>query len=837
MNSKPASALVIGAGISGIRSALDLAEMDYHVFLIDKAPHLCGTLSQLDYQFPNDHCGMCKMLPTVDRDASSQFCLRKGLFHKNIDILFNTEMTALEGEPGDFRATLLSSPSFLDADRCIGCGRCSAVCPVEVPDSFNAGLTMRKAVYLPVPHNIPNRFLIDTASCTRCGECQKACPTGAIDLRLESRREFRILVVDDELVVRDSIKEWLVDEGFSVDMAQSGEEAVDLLSNNEYGLMLLDVKMPGMDGVEVLRVAKQLKESLPIVMMTAYATVETAVEAMKTGAEDYLLKPSDINTLILKVVQQYESTIKSNERQVEVGAVIMAAGSAYSDPASSSNNYAYKAFPNVVTSLQFERLISGTGPNAGKLLRPGDGKPVEKIAWLQCVGSRNLQENADYCSSVCCMFSIKEALLAKSRTAGNAETTIFYMDMRTFGKDFQRYRDSAEQEKGVRFIRSRVHSVEPEGQGSLRLHYTDAEGRDGDEVFDLVVLAAGQRPAHGTQEIAQASGIALNQWGFCQTESFSPSRTLRKGVFAGGSFSGLKDISESLIQADSASLEASQLIRAGSGPASPDEEASYRDVGREPPKAAVALCTCGDTLADETEALQSCLGSWAPATRVFKIERVCTVTGWDALARNLRGSEVNRVIVGACMPCLYSRKLVELGRRIGLSPTLMEAVDIRTPALLGGNDPKGAARHMEDILKMSLEKLRCADPVLTATHGVTQKALVIGGGISGMTAALALAGHGLGVDLVEKSNELGGLAARIDRAIDGSSIASLVKNLTESVQSNPNISVHKNTSIIHAQTHAGNFLTTIEVERKGPVQIEHGAVIVATGGMEARTDA
>ena len=253
MNTKAASVLIIGAGISGIRSALDLAEMEYHVFLADKSPHLGGVLTQLDYQFPNDHCGMCKMLPTTNRDDSSQFCLRKGLFHKNIELMLGTEITALEGEPGNFRATLASAPLFIDKERCIGCGKCSSACPVEVPDDFNAGLAMRKAVYLPVPHNIPNNYVIDMTACTRCGECQKICPTGAIDLKLDARREFRVLVVDDELVVRDSLKEWLVDESFSVDMAQSGKEAIDLLSANDYGLMLLDIKMPGMGGVEVLK--------------------------------------------------------------------------------------------------------------------------------------------------------------------------------------------------------------------------------------------------------------------------------------------------------------------------------------------------------------------------------------------------------------------------------------------------------------------------------------------------------------------------------------------------------------------------------------------------------
>ncbi|MGP8088800.1 MAG: response regulator [Syntrophobacteraceae bacterium] len=837
MNTKAASVLVIGAGISGIRSALDLAEMEYHVFLTDKSPHMGGVLTQLDYQFPNDHCGMCKMLPTTNRDASSQFCLRKGLFHKNIEILLGTEMTALEGEPGNFRATLVSAPLFIDKERCIGCGQCSSACPVEVPDDFNAGLAMRKAVYLPVPHNIPNNYVIDMTACTRCGECQKICPTGAIDLKLDARREFRVLVVDDELVVRDSLKEWLVVEGFSVDMAQSGEEAIALLSVNEYGLMLLDIKMPGMDGVEVLKIAKEMREDLPVLMMTAYATVETAVQAMKIGARDYLMKPFDIEALIAKVVQQYESTVTVTGRTIEVGAVIMAAGSGHCNPAEGSGGFGYN-LPNVITGIEFERLVSGTGPYAGKLLRPGDGKPVRKIAWLQCVGSRDLQQKADYCSSVCCMFSIKEALLAKSRSMGAVDTAIFYMDMRTFGKDFQRYRDSAEEESGVRFIRSRVHTVEPEADGSLRLHYVDSECMQHDEIFDMVVLAAGQRPPEGSNVLAQLAGIELNPDGFCRTENFSPGMTSREGIFAGGSFPGLRDISESVILADSASLGASQLIhsRVGGSGVQGEEDATYRDVSREPSRAAIVLCTCGDALSEDSKVLQSRFSMRSPAVQVFMIEQICTQSGWDALVKKLVGSGFNRVIIGACMPCLYGGRLAELGQQIGLSPALMEVVDIRTPALRVGDDSGRMLKHIETILKMSLEKICGANPEFASSQKVIQEALVIGGGVAGMTAALAIADHGFEVHLVEKSDSLGGLARRINQSIERASIADLVDKLRKGAEHHPRIAVHKCASVIHSQSNAGNFLTTIEVDGRGPELIEHGAVILATGGMEAWTN-
>ncbi len=839
MRKKIGSALVVGSGISGIRSSLDLAEQGYHVTLIDRAPHLGGVLSQLDYQFPTDHCGMCRMLPLVERDAASQYCLRKGLFHENIDILLSTELAGVEGEPGKFTVTLKRKPTLVDATRCMGCGECSRVCPVEVPDAFNAGLTLRKAVYLPVPHSIPNAYVVDVAACTLCGECERVCPTGAIDFGMESRSRFRILVVDDELIVRDSLKEWLQDEGFQVDMAASGAEALEVLGAAEYHLMLLDIKMPGMDGVEVLKQARERHPELPVVMMTAYATVETAVEAMKFGALDYLMKPFDPDTLVPMMVQLFQRIEGADEHRLEVGSIVLAAGFETYDPASGRNTYGYGVLPNVLTSIEFERLISGTGPRRGRLLRPSDGGEIRRIAWLQCVGSREPQADADFCSSACCMFSVKEALLVKEKSNGAVETTIFYMDMRTHGKGFQRYRDRAEKERGVRFVRSRVHSVEQDGRAdSLRIVYADQSGQRQEEDFDLVVLAAGQRPPAGAGELAEKLEVPLDPQGFCQPTGFSPSRTSQPGIFLGGSFSGMRDISDSVIQASAASLCASRFIHSkGGGLAEqPLQLPPDRDVSRELPRLAVAVCTCGGTL-QTAETLCSWLGEQRSVARVKRVEQLCTREGWQELEAALEDKRINRVLIGACMPYAYTGKVRQLARTLRLPASMIDVVDVRTPSCSASQEDKEpryeAARA---VLGMGIGRLRGMDPMPLPSVRVTQRALVVGGGLAGMTAALAIAEHGFPVSLIEKEPELGGNLRSLHWTLEGNAPQELLRELVQKVEKQPHIEVHLNARVLDSQGRVGRFVTVVEKGDGGGETIDHGVTVLATGGREAATE-
>jgi len=845
MNRKIGKALVVGAGISGIRAALDLAEYGYGVTLIDRSPHIGGILSQLDYQFPTDRCGMCKMLPLVNRDASSQFCLRKGLFHENIDILLSTELVAVEGEGGQFQVTLKQHPNWIDSERCTGCGDCVDACPIDVADDFNAGLSQHKAIFLPVPHAIPNSYVIDFAACTRCGACVKVCPTGAIQLPEEERKKFRILVVDDELVVRDSLKEWLEEEGFSVDMAASGPEALERLAQQHCRLMLLDIKMPGMDGVEVLQKAKESSPDLSVIMMTAYATVETAVEAMKIGALDYLVKPFDPEALVPMVLRIYQNFAMAEGRQLDVGALVLCGGTRFYDPADGKNTFGYKSHPNVVTSLEFERMLSGSGPHPGRFVRSPDGKPIRRIAWIQCVGSRDIQLDADFCSNICCMVAIKEALVAKEKIHPDLEATIFYMDMRTFDKTFQRYRDRAEMVHGVCFERARVHSVVADGNsGDLIVRSVDMGGNSREAIFDLVVLTVGQRPAEGISELAGMLGIEQNSWGFGQTEPFSLTRTRQRGVLLGGSFGGLKDIGDSVIQASAAALNASQVIHAAGGSLALEQTsgAPPADVSRELPKILTIVCTCGERLAERVDLhkIAQQLNHDPLVKRVEFLEQICTAAGWERLVELVKASKPNRVLIGACLPYVYKRKLQALGRQVGLDPALIEVVDLRPGASAQRSRLEAQGGHSAFSVQLSalqtgIAKLKWTNPGLVAAMPVVQRALIVGAGIAGMTAALAIAAHGFEVDLVEQTENLGGNLAWLQRTLEGYRPDALLAEARAAVEKHPKICLHLQSRVVHSAGDVGNFTTTLEGPQNAVQTLNHGVTILATGGAEAVT--
>ncbi|MBU3914473.1 FAD-dependent oxidoreductase [bacterium] len=713
------SAMVVGAGISGVRSALDLAEMGYQVTVIDKAPNLGGVLTQLDNQFPDDHCGMCKMLPLVDRDSSSQFCLRKGFFHERIELLLSTELINLEGEPGRFKATLRQRNYGVNPDLCIGCGDCVEVCPEETLDLFNLGLGNHKAIYLPIPHNIPNKYQINFDACTKCGNCLEACPTNAISI--------------------------------------SGEGPVE------------------------------------------------------------------------------------QEILLETGTVILSCGTEYFDPKAGKDTYGYGSFPDVVTSREFERILSGTGPTKGVLTKPSDGKPIKKIAWFQCVGSRDSQTKSELCSSVCCMHAIKEARLVKKQSAGEIDCTIFYMDMRTFGKSFQRYRDEAESEYGLNFNRARIHTVGyDETKSNLFVHYLAQDGVKHNDEFDMIVLSIGQKPSSAVIDLAEATGVSVNQWGFCQTQPFSSTATEKEGVLISGSVSGLKDISDSVIQASAAALNASRVLAkiARKSTEEMEEEELFRNVTMEPPRILTVICDCGKASTEHInqDILTKNLKKDPSVVEVVFIKKTCTQDGWLLLKEQTEEIQPNRILVGACLPYAYIRKFKELAEEIKLHPALIDVVDLRTS---GFNSTHNEALQnlVESTLKAGVSKLKRIDPSPAVSLTVTQRALVVGGGISGMTAALAIADNGYEVDLVENNDFLGGNLSWIEKTIEGHQTAALLEDRISRIQNNKMITLFTQSQITSVFGEAGRFFTVLtRQDEQDPLSLEHGTVVIATGGQEAVTE-
>jgi heterodisulfide reductase subunit A len=847
------AALVVGAGVAGIRAALDLAETGQKVALVDRKPHLGGLLTQLDYQFPTNACGMCKMLPLTERDSSSQFCMRKGLFHKNIDIYLSTELTALDGDPGQFTAFLRQGSSFVDPTKCIGCGACSAVCPVRVPSEFNAGLTERAAVHLPVPHNIPNSYVVDLDHCLRCWRCHEACPTEAIDFKFARRSTFHVLLASAEPGLAESVAEMLKDQLFPFSAAATPEEALDQATKNEkLAMLLLDLDLPGLEPERFLARALELKPELEVALLAGPEHADLAGKLRMAGARLTLEKPIKPKTAVPALDKAFLRAASEKRLELSVAAVVLATGFDTYTPCAESfgaDTLGYKALPGVVTSVEFERMLSGSGPGRDKLARPGDGKPIRRIAWLQCVGSRDVAKGADFCSSVCCMISIKEAMLArrmlKDENGEPAAATIFSMDMRTFGRDYQRYRDTAAEEAGVRFVKSRIHTAmpSPDDPGALRLRYMDDAGILHEEDADLLVLAVGARPPKDLPALARAAQVELNDYGFLRTRHFDPSRTTRLGVFAAGSAGAPRDIAESLITAGAAAMEASRLINiyAPLKEKVAEPEPEYRDVGREAPRVLVALCTSCPVLesAVDMEALIARLETQPAVTAVARIDAGCTTPGWEKIAELAGEKRPNRILIGACMPYAYVPRLRELGARLGLNPAFMDVTDIYTPAMAAANeeDPEARAalgREVFASLNMALAKLVRADTQRRlGAAPVYRQALVVGGGLAGMTAAVGIADHGYPVTLVESEEALGGNAIKLRTTLEGRDPQRYMADLVEQVQKHPNITVRTDSRVVLSMGRAGAF-STVVYGADGVATIEHGATILATGGREAK---
>ncbi|MGD0780098.1 MAG: NAD(P)-binding protein [Dehalococcoidales bacterium] len=524
---------------------------------------------------------------------------------------------------------------------------------------------------------------------------------------------------------------------------------------------------------------------------------------------------------------------------INVGSIIMSPGLDEYEP-SSLNNYGYSKYPNVVTSIMFERMLSASGPFKGELVRPLDRKPIQKIAWIQCVGSRDEIINAGYCSSVCCTYAIKQAIIAKEHAGHEVDTTIFFMDMRTFGKGYEQYYHRAEQEYKVRFVRSRVFNIEEvKDTGNLLFRFAEEDGTLKNEEFDLAVLSVGFQPSVKGVKLAERLGIDLNKYQFCQTGEFSPVETSRPGIFVAGVFQAPKDIPETVMQASAAAANSSALLSSARHTLTVEKEyPPEKDISKEPPRIGVFVCHCGINIGGYVN-VPEVKEYAATLPNVVFVDRnlyTCSQDTQEKIKEKIKEYNLNRVVVASCTPRTHEPLFQETIREAGLNRFLFEMANIRDQcSWVHMREPKKATEKAKELVRMAVARVALLEPLHKVTLGLSHDALVIGGGVAGMIAALNLAEQGFKTYLVEREKELGGWTRKIHLSLNGEKPQDFLESLIKRVEANQQIEVLTNTVVVKADGFVGNFKTTLASEN-GQKQrlIEHGVIIVASGAREYR---
>ena len=519
----------------------------------------------------------------------------------------------------------------------------------------------------------------------------------------------------------------------------------------------------------------------------------------------------------------FQVTLENQDgvHEIEVGAVILALGMEPFDP-SVYNTYAYAKNQNVITSLEFEWLQKPVGPYQGLPRRPSDGKVPKRVAWLQCVGSRDINRcDAPYCSSVCCMYALKEAVHLKE-TYPDIDTAIFYMDMRAHGKGYERYLNNAQQQ-GVRLIRSRIHSIGTvPGTDDLILEFADEAGELHQEQFDLVVLSVGIRPSSELKALADRLGIQLSEDGFVATDDFRPAETNIPGIFVCGAACGPRDVYQSVVESTAAASKAGALLK---GEPLANSWTAMRDVTEEQPIVGVVISSCPGKLPEFNELCENLQDYVAGLPGVAEVARIelTDSEAFSKLSSFIREKGINRLIYASCSPVVHQQFVERAMREAGLNPSLYDFIDLRT---LGS----GASEldRLKDLFRTSVMRVKLLEPLRYSEVPVERSALVIGGGLAGMQAALALAQHGIPVTIVEREERLGGHAAKVKSTWRGKSVQDLLKDMITQIENNANIKVLTDAEVVDARGFGGNFVSTV-VSRDSTHEIRHGVVIICTG--------
>jgi heterodisulfide reductase subunit A2 len=527
------------------------------------------------------------------------------------------------------------------------------------------------------------------------------------------------------------------------------------------------------------------------------------------------------------------------EITIDVGAIVLASGFEPYDP-SLHDTYHYRQFPNVVTGLEFERILSASGPYKGHLIRPSDGKEPQKIAWIQCVGSRNTHiGDKGYCSGVCCTYAIKQCLVAKEHSDEPLDAAVFFIDIRTYGKDFEKFFIRAK-DAGVRFVKSRIDTIlRGQEEGSLKIRYTDEAGRIAHEEFDMAVLSVGFDIPESSIELAHQLGIELNHYQFVKTGSFEPVHTTKPGVFVCGAFQGPKDIPETVVQASGASAAASSLLSIERFALTREKEYPDEiDVSGQEPRIGVFVCNCGINIGSVVDVPEVTRYASALPHVVVAEENLftCSQDTQVRIKELIREHSLNRVVVASCSTRTHEPLFQDTIREAGLNPYLFSMANIRDQdSWVHQNDKQGATKKAKDLVRMAIANAENLTPLYRTKLPVIKRALVLGGGIAGMTAALNIADQGFEAVLVERDKELGGMGRKIHTTLQGDDVRSYVDDLVERVGRHERIQVLTETMLTDFSGSKGNYTTSLTV---GPAmyhrEVNHGALIIATGATEYR---
>jgi len=673
----------------------------------------------------------------------------------------------------------IQEPRFKkENDTCILCGLCVRTC--EKMGANAISLTGRG-----VDMKVDTPFHIQTEACIACGACASVCPTGHITL--------------DKIKQQHTLLE---------------TEPIP----SEY-----DVGLQGRKPVYV---------PYPQAVPNTPAIDRSKCIHFKTGGCKICVDFCGVDAI--------DHSMQDEIIELNVGSIILAPGFEPFDP-SKFDTYNYTKHPNVITSMEMERILSASGPTGGHLVRPSDHHEPKKIAWFQCVGSRDLNRcDNSHCSSVCCMYAIKEAVIAKEHAGDDLDCAIFFMDMRTHGKEFERFYDNAREKQGVRFLRSRVHSIDPQmGNDDLSVRYVDESGELQLETFEMIVLSVGLQTSPETVELAERLGLELTGGNFCKTETFDPVATSKKGIYVCGAFQGPKDIPQAVIDASAAAAAAGEILSsARNSETKIPEVIPETNITNERPRVGVFVCRCGINIAGVVDVPAVAEYAKTLPYVVYTNDNLysCSQDTQESMSQIIKQKNLNRVVVAACTPKTHEPLFQDTLIAAGLNKYLFEMANIRNQdSWVHKNNPEFATKKAKDLVRMAVSKVTLMEPLKEAELEVNQTTMVIGGGISGMAAAKSLANQGYETHIIERSPQLGGQALNLYKTVTGEEIQKKLSELIKEVQKNKNIHVHLDTSLTNVEGFVGNFEATLS-SNGSEEKLDIGVAVMATGASPLKSD-